>query len=212
MSPTTLARAEREALCDLLLEVGPDAPTLCEGWTTFDLAAHLVVRERRPDSGPGLVVPFLAGWTERVRVGAKERGYPRLVELVRAGPPRYSPFSLPGADAAANTVEYFVHHEDVRRARPGWEPRALGPAADDELWRRATGGARLAFRKVGAGVVLRRPDGAEHVARPGSPAVTITGAPGELALVSSGRQAHARVEVTGDPAACRALAEARLGV
>ena len=212
MSPTPLARAERRALCDLLVEVGPDAPTLCEGWTTFDLAAHLVVRERRPDSGPGLVVPMLAGWTERVRVGAKDRGYARLVELVREGPPFYSPFSLPGADAAANTVEYFVHHEDVRRARAGWEPRVLDPEADDELWRRVTRGSRLAFRKVGAGVVLRRPDGAEHVARAGSPAVTISGAPGELALVSSGRSAHARVELTGDSAAREALAAARLGI
>ena len=56
MTATTLARAERHALCDLLIEVGPDAPTLCEGWSTFDLAAHLVVRERRPDRGPGLVI------------------------------------------------------------------------------------------------------------------------------------------------------------
>jgi uncharacterized protein (TIGR03083 family) len=46
----TLARAERAALCDLFDEVGPDAPTLCAGWTTRDLAAHLVIRERRADA------------------------------------------------------------------------------------------------------------------------------------------------------------------
>ena len=212
MTAPTLARTERLALCDLLTEVGADAPTLCEGWTTFDLAAHLVVRERRPDSGPGLVVSALAGWTERVRVGAKQRGYDRLVELVRNGPPAFSPFALPGADAAANTIEYFVHHEDVRRARPGWEPRVLAPEADEELWRRVTRGSRMGFRKVGAGVVLRRPDGATYEARAGSPAVTIEGAAGEIALFSSGRGAHARVELTGDPAALEALAAARLGV
>ena len=212
MPSATLARAERQALCDLLIEVGPDAPTLCEGWSTLDLAAHLVVRERRPDSGPGLVIPALAGWTERVRVGAKHRGYERLVELVRSGPPVFSPFALPGADAAANTVEYFVHHEDVRRARAGWEPRSLSAEADEELWRRGTRGSRMAFRKVGAGVVLRRPDGTTHEAKAGSPALTISGAPGEIVLFSSGRRAHAKVQIDGDPAALEALAAARLGV
>src|SRR5262249_60545235 len=48
------------ALCDTLERVGPAAPTLCEGWTTADLAAHLVVRERKPLAGPGIVLggPF----------------------------------------------------------------------------------------------------------------------------------------------------------
>lgn len=212
MSAPTLARAEREALCDLLLEVGADAPTLCEGWTTLDLAAHLVVRERRPDSGPGLVIPALAGWTERVRTGAKHRGYDRLVDLVRSGPPVYSPFSLPGVDAAANTVEYFVHHEDVRRARAGWEPRPLPAEVEEELWRRGTRASRMVFRKVGAGVVLRRPDGTTHVARAGTPEVTISGPPAELVLFSSGRRAHARVQIDGNPPALEALAGAQLGV
>lgn len=212
MASPSLARSERRALADLMEQVGPDAPTLCEGWTTFDLAAHLVVRERRPDSGPGLVVPALARWTERVRQGAKHRGYARLVELVRSGPPVFSPFALPGVDAAANTIEMFVHHEDVRRAQAGWEPRSLPADADDELWRRVTRGSRLAFRKVGVGVVLCRPDGTTYEARAGSPTVTLTGAPGELALYSSGRRDHARVEIDGDRAAVDALAAAQLGV
>ena len=50
-----LAQLERGRLCDLLLEVGPDAPTLCEGWTAADLAAHLVIRERKPLAAPGIV-------------------------------------------------------------------------------------------------------------------------------------------------------------
>ena len=212
MTASSLARAERRALCDLLTDAGAAAPTLCEGWTTFDLAAHLVVRERRPDSGPGLVIPALAGWTERVRTGAKHRGYDRLVELVRKGPPVYSPFALPGADSAANTVEYFVHHEDVRRARTGWEPRLLSSEVEEELWRRGARGSRMVFRKVGAGVVLRRPDGTAHVAKAGSPEVTISGPPAELVLFSSGRRAHARVQIDGDPAALEALAAAHLGV
>ena len=46
----SFARDERIALCDLLDETGPEAPTLCEGWRTLDLAAHLVLREHRPDA------------------------------------------------------------------------------------------------------------------------------------------------------------------
>ena len=42
------SQEERLALCALLDKSGPDAPTLCEGWTTGDLAAHLVLREHRP--------------------------------------------------------------------------------------------------------------------------------------------------------------------
>ena len=45
----------------------PDAPTLCEGWKTRDLAAHLVVRERRPDATLGIAVPFLADYTAKVQ-------------------------------------------------------------------------------------------------------------------------------------------------
>jgi len=210
--PPSLARAERLALCTLLEEVGPDAPTLCEGWTTADLAAHLVVRERRPDSGPGLVVKPLAGWTERVRTGARGRPYAELIALIRSGPPRWSPFGLPGADRAANTVELFVHHEDVRRARPRWEPRPLSSDVEHELWRRLGRSARMLFRRVPVGLVLRRPEGATITARKGTPTVTMTGRPGELLLYASGRQDHARVELEGDPVAVRGVAEARLGI
>ena len=46
---THLAELERAALCDTLEAVGPDVPTLCDPWTTAELAAHLVIRDRRPD-------------------------------------------------------------------------------------------------------------------------------------------------------------------
>src|ERR1700757_3956767 len=88
MTTARLAQQERTTLCDLLLEVGPEAPTLCQGWTTADLAAHLVVRERRPDSGPGLVWPPLAGYTDKVRRSVRDRTpWAKLVETVRGGPP-----------------------------------------------------------------------------------------------------------------------------
>ncbi len=112
MTPPSLAQQERTALCDLFVERGSDAPTLCEGWFTADLAAHLVVRERRPDSGPGLVWPPLAGYTDKVRRSVRDRmPWGKLVETVRRGPP----LLLRPFDGPMNTVEFFIHVEDVRR-------------------------------------------------------------------------------------------------
>ena len=39
-SSRPLAQRERTALADLLEELGPDAPTLCAGWSAIDLATH----------------------------------------------------------------------------------------------------------------------------------------------------------------------------
>ncbi|HEY6426004.1 MAG TPA: TIGR03085 family metal-binding protein, partial [Acidimicrobiales bacterium] len=130
MPPLSLAQQERSTLCDLFIELGPDAPTLCEGWVTADLAAHLVVRERRPDSGPGLVWPRLAEYTDKVRRSVRDRtSWETLVETVRGGPP----LLLRPVDGPMNTIEYFIHVEDVRRAQDGWEPRAISRELADAL-------------------------------------------------------------------------------
>jgi uncharacterized protein (TIGR03085 family) len=206
---------ERARLADALAATDPDAPTLCEGWTARDLAAHVVVRERRPDSGPGLILPPLAGWTEHVRRRYAQRPYPELIELIRTGPPRTSPFALPGADAAANLTEFFTHCEDVRRGalvgRPV-PPAELAPGLQDELWRRLVRQGRLMFRRVAAGVVLATPDGREHVATQGTTSVRLVGEPGELLLVALGRGRAADVRREGPPEALAALAAARLAV
>ena len=134
------SRDERRALCSLLDKTGPDAPTLCEGWTTGDLAAHLVLRERRLDAAAGVAGGPLAGHTARVQQRLRSRiPFPDLVRMIRSGPPALSVMALPGMDERMNAVEFFVHHEDVRRAaaRLG-APRArqrrighaLAPAAD----------------------------------------------------------------------------------
>lgn len=213
MSTPSPAQRERRELAELLLATGPDAPTLCEGWTTRDLAAHLVVRETRPDAGPGIVLSPLAGWTQRVQDSVAARPYPELVRKVRTGPPTLSVFSLPGVDSAANLVEYFVHHEDVRRGAEGWAPRDLPSDLADALWGRLSGMARLLFRKVPCGVVLERTDGAGGTvaAKKGTPHVTLRGTAGELVMRAYGRTA-ARVEVQGDPECVTAFENARLGV
>ena len=206
MASVNLAQQERQALCDLLVERGPDAPTLCEGWLTRDLAAHLVVRERRPDSGPGLVWPPLAGHTENVRKAARDRTpYEQLVETVRRGPP----WLLRPFDGPMNTVEFFIHVEDVRRAQDGWEPRAISPALADALWARVGPGGMA--KRFSATVVITSP-GRANKERGTGPQLTLAGEPGELTMFGAGRQAAARVEISGDAALAAQLRAARLGV
>ncbi len=206
MTPPTLAQQERQTLCDLFVERGADAPTLCEGWQTADLAAHLIVRERRPDSGPGLVWPPLAGYTEKVRQAARDRApYDELVATVRRGPP----LLLRPFDGAMNTVEYFIHVEDVRRAQDGWESREISPELADALWARVGAGGMA--KKVGATVVLTSPGRAEKRSGTG-PTLTVAGDPGELAMFGAGRQGAANVEISGDPALADQLRSAALGI
>jgi uncharacterized protein (TIGR03085 family) len=206
MSPESDAQRQRHTLCDLFEELGPAAPTLCEGWTTLDLAAHLVVRERRPDSGPGLVWAPLAGYTDRVRRSARDRtSWPELVATVRRGPPALlRPF-----DHAMNTVEYFIHVEDVRRAQPGWEPRPLAPSLADALWSRVGAGGMA--KQVGATIELRS-DGRDPKVAGVGPVVVLEGDPGELTLFGAGRQAASRVEITGDAGLAERLRHASLGM
>ncbi|MFF5242862.1 TIGR03085 family metal-binding protein [Streptosporangium sp. NPDC000095] len=206
------ARTERAALSDLFTRLGPDAPTLCEGWTTFDLAAHLVVRERRPDAAAGILLKPLASHTARVQESMKTRkGYAGLVELVRSGPG--GPYRLPGLDEAANTTEFFVHHEDVRRAQRVWEPRELPAELEERFWKQIHRGARLFLRRAPVQVVLHRVGGGTAVggAKEG-PQVEVTGTAGELLLFCFGRQSHAKVTVNGDDEAVARLMDASLGV
>ncbi|MGW4893623.1 TIGR03085 family metal-binding protein [Kitasatospora sp. NPDC004240] len=201
------ALAERHRLTELLLAAGPDAPTLCAGWTTRDLAAHLVLRERRPDAAAGIRIQGMAGWTARVQSGYAERPYEELVRLFRGGPPALSLFALPGADEAANTVEYFVHAEDVRRAGDDWRPQPLPPGRAERLWRRLPLIAKLeAGRRSPVRLELCHPDGrAVTVGPAGSPVVRITGEPGELILFVYGRGERTELTVDGPPDAVTAL-------
>jgi uncharacterized protein (TIGR03085 family) len=200
----THSQDERRALCDLFADVGPDQPTLCGGWQTADLAAHLVLRERRPDAGGGVMGGPIAGYTRRVQARiAKRYSFAELIELIRNGPPRLSMFGLPGADEKLNLVEYFVHHEDVLRAQPDWQPRKVDPELVDVLWDRLKL-ARLMMRKAPVGVELVRADpGRGRVritAKARTPVVTVTGDPVELTLWTMGRTSVARVQLDGaDP-------------
>ena len=206
---STFAKRERLLLADLLETAGPDAPTLCEGWRTRDLAAHVVVRERRPDAAGGVLIKPLAARLEKVLHEYAAKPYEELIRLIRTGPPRFSPFQLKQVDEAANTVEFYIHAEDVRRAQPDWAPRELDPVFQDTLWSRLERTARLLGRGVPTGLVLRRPDGQTAVAHRGTPVVTVTGEPSELLLFAFGRQRVARVELEGEPDAVTTVRDTR---
>ena len=213
------SREERLALCALLDKTGPDAPTLCEGWTTGDLAAHLVLRERRPDAAGGVIGGPLAGYTARVQKRIRARTpFPDLVRIIRSGPPRLSPMAIQGVDERANAVEFFVHHEDVRRAAPDWEPRELGRGQSSMLWQRLRS-ARFMLRKAPVGVELARDDIGRDggrtdalayriTAKNATPAVTVIGSPAELTMWVMGRTTAARVRMDGTQPAVSKLAEA----
>ncbi|WP_371097971.1 TIGR03085 family metal-binding protein [Streptomyces sanglieri] len=209
---STHAKRERLLLADLLEAAGPEAPTLCQGWTARDLAAHVVVRERRPDAAGGVVLGVLKNRLDRVQAEYAAKPYEELIQLIRTGPPRMSPFGLKQIDEAANTVEFYIHTEDVRRAQPDWSRRELDPVFADVLWARAERTARLLGRKSPVGLVLRRPDGQTAVAHKGTPVVTVTGEPGELLLFAFGRQDAAAVGIEGDKEAVDRLHTAELGM
>jgi uncharacterized protein (TIGR03085 family) len=118
-----------------------------------------------------------------------------------------SPYGIKQLDEAANTVEFYVHTEDVRRAQPDWTPRDLDRVFEDALWSRLEKAARLLGRKAPVGLVLRRTDGQTAVAHRGTPVVTVTGEPGELTMFAFGRQDVARVELEGDKDAIARLHE-----
>jgi len=210
----TFAKAERAELCDLFQQVGPEAPTLCEGWDAHDLAVHLWIRETDPVGVTGMVAKPLSGLFERRMAEIRQRWtFPELVDRVRRGPARLSVFAIPGVDEGANTTEFFIHHEDLRRAGDAPQTsRVLDADVEEWMWRRLKLLARAWFRQVPVGVVLERlgsagADGEPETIRAtgGSSIVTIVGTPSELMLVAHGRARVAEVKLVGEPTAIEAL-------
>lgn len=205
-----LARRERQALCDLALELGPRAPTLCGEWTVHDLITHLVVRERSILGAPGIVLPILAPLTERSMARLKREDFTTLVERLRHR--GLTPVSLPLIDQLANTLEYVVHHEDIRRAQPDWEPRELDSRDQAAVWRALRVAGKGLVRGAGVPVAMRRPeDESSATLAAGKDPVIITGPPVELAMFLFGRAQHRELEFTGPDETVALLRSARLG-
>ena len=220
-SLVTFAKSERAELCDLFDLVGPDAPTLCDGWRAHDLAVHLWIRETDPVGVSGMLARPLSGLLERRMADTKQRWeFPQLVDKIRNGPARFSVFSFPGVDEPANTTEFFVHHEDVRRA--GEHPqaaRALGDEVEEWMWRRLKLLGRAFFRRAQVGVVLERLGSTDAAGEPdtiravsGASIVTLVGQPSELMFFAHGRTSTAEVKLVGEPEAIDLLQATDLGV
>jgi uncharacterized protein (TIGR03085 family) len=108
-----------------------------------------------------------------------------------------------------NTVEFFIHVEDLRRAQDGYEPRAISPEMEDALWARVGPGGMA--KKVAATVVITSPGRADKQSGSG-PVLTVAGDPGELTMFGAGRQQAAKIEISGDAALAAQLRVAPLGV
>ncbi|NAZ81280.1 TIGR03085 family protein [Kineococcus sp. R8] len=197
--PVTDAARERAALCDEALRAGPDAPTLCEGWVVRDLLVHLVVRDSRPDVALGQALPPLREHARRVQDELAALPFEELVDRVRRGPTGPAPTRLRVVDDLVNRAEFYVHHEDVRRAGAGAAPRELPRGESAALWKLVRTMGRFAYRRSGTGVVLVAPSGPRAVVRRGPVAVSLTGEPQELLLHAFGRRPVARVAVDGSP-------------
>ena len=190
---------ERRELCDLFTQLGPDAPTLCEGWTTLDLAAHLVLREH------------FKKWTDERMAAEKAKGLPVLVERLRGGAPLV-PWRIPRVRTLMNGVEYFIHHEDVRRAN-GQERRADRPDLEVIAWRLTGFSGRGLARKIRPhGLELQRPSGGGSRRFGPAGGVVLSGEPTELVLYLSGRRDAAQVTLDGDAGAVAALQSTDISV
>jgi uncharacterized protein (TIGR03085 family) len=214
MSDVPLDTQERLELCGLLDDLGPSVPTLLEGWTAHDLAAHIVLRERDLVAGPCLVLPGrFQRFAERRRAGlAQSKDFTWLVARIRSGPP-IGLFRIGWVRALANLNEFFVHHEDVRRAN-GHGPRRLTPTMDAALWRNVRRGSHYLSRRLSAcGLAIAWAGTNERVTvHPGEPTARLSGPPGEVLLYVFGRQAVAQVEVSGPPEAVAAVRRTHFGM
>ena len=211
MATAPLARRERHDLCDLALALGEDAPTLCGEWSAKDLVVHLLVREGSPLGSAGLVVGPLSGLTDRAMARLGKRDFGVLVEKLRD--PGLTPYRAKPVEVLANTLEYFVHHEDLRRAQPDWEPRELPTADEDTLWRSLRLGGRMLTRSVDVPLRVARVDTeGSHTVRRGPDPLTIFGRPSELALFLFGRTQVRDLTFDGPEDSIAAVHAADLGL
>ena len=182
----TYTRRERRALAETALRVGPDAPTLCGDWDTKDLVCHLLVRESSLVGAPGIAVSALSGLTDKEMARLKKQPFEKLVDRLRTN--KLTFFALPPVDAMVNTLEFFVHHEDIRRARPGWRRRSLSEASLDTLWQALKSGGAPLVRPAGVPVVVRRTDTGETATlMPGRNPVELSGPVTEIVFYLFGR-------------------------
>jgi len=208
---TTIDGYERTHLCALAEQLGPDAPTLCEGWDVKDLVVHLLVRERSL-AAAGIVVPALSGLLDKASERRAREDFHDLVSQLRSGPPIFSLYAVPKLGSVLNNLEYFVHHEDIRRAQPGWKPRSLPPHIENGLWKAVRHAGRGLTATAPVGVVAVRSDTGEETTFKAGDGVVLRGLPSEIVIYVFGRKEHSLVEITGKPEHVAAIQDKSLGI
>ena len=120
-----------------------------------------------------------------------------LVDLVER-PPLHSPGRWSPVDKRMNTGEFFVHHEDVRRAQPQWHARQLLHDEQKDLWNiLKLMGPALLRKESNSVVLLANGFGAVRGGKRSARRVDLVrGEPSELLLWAFGRQEQADVEIT----------------
>lgn len=188
----SFASRQRAALTDLLDELGPFAPTRCEGWRTQDLAAHLYVREHKLSALPGIGLERFAEKTSQVQNQVlHSMDYPHLVQEIRT-----PGWIMRPLDKLVNTSEFFIHHEDVLRAND--RSQVLTPKEQQELWPLVTVMARRVQAKAGDQLRITRTDtDLEKQIGAGDRIIHLRGLPSELLLHLTGRDSE--VELIADP-------------
>lgn len=209
----SIHREERKALLATLEAVGQEAPTLCSGWTSRHIAAHIVSAERMGGLPPALllwpiewVLPVRLARRFRGPVGhvaqrelarADKRGWLWLQHRLEAGPPIGA--RLPWAQPLV-LLDQWVHHEDIRRAN-GMGPRSTTDEVREALIRLGRSAARFPYIRNGRGSLEAvTPDGERLYFGHGEARIRVTGEPGELLLFVAGRRSAARVDVEADDA------------
>ena len=195
LASMTLAQRQRAQLLDLFLELGPFAPTLCEGWKTQDLAAHLFIREHRPRALPGMAIKKFADLTERIQMESLHKfGYTGLVSKLR----KPALFMRP-LDRVINGAEYFIHHMDVLRAND--RDQEITAREEDSLRVPLKMFASKAAKTYGDRVVFDTNDGKQLELGQGTRPVHVIGTPSEILLFVAGRTDAARIQLVGEPEA-----------
>ena len=125
-----ISKSERQGLVETLKALGPDAPTLCEGWLTKHLLAYLIMRETEPVNASGILLKGRQKQTQN-RLEELSTHFESNLSKLKSGPPLWNPMRY--LDKWVNALEMLIHHEDVLRAQPNWQRRKFTDSETKEL-------------------------------------------------------------------------------
>ena len=184
-----ISKSERQGLVETLKALGPDAPTLCEGWMTKHLLAHLIMRETEPVNASGILLKGRQKQTQN-RLEELSTHFESNLSKLKSGPPLWNPMRF--LDKWVNALEMLIHHEDVLRAQPNWQRRKFTDSETKELDFLLKIAPRFLVR--GAKVVPTLVVGD----LPTSGRIILRGDQVDLLLFLAGRQSASTVSIEGD--------------